>query len=337
MLVKIINDPEVWEQFLKDHPQQNFLQSWSWRNLQERLGKTVLTLGFWEGNQLQGIALLIKEVAKRGVYLSCPGGPILTWDREEMWAAFTKVCRPIAIAQGAWFVRVRPQILESKKHQWLFTKAGWIKAPMHMHAETTWQLDLTSSPEELLARMEKNHRYEIRKAERSRVKIVASNHVGDIKLLYQLQLETARRHKFVPFSKRFLLAEFLSFKQKDQIRLFKAWYHRQPVAVALIIFYGGEAVYHYAAAGEQARQTAAAYALCWQAILAAKKRGLERFNFWGIAPPHKPYHRFAGLNHFKKGFGGREVDLLPAQDLPLSPFYWLTYSFELCRKVYRRL
>ena len=65
--------------------------------------------------------------------------------------------------------------------------------------------------------------------------------------------------------------------------------------------------------------------------------GCNYYNFWGIAPPDKPKHPWAGLSVFKKGFGGFEEAYLHAQDFPISPKYYLNYVVERVRKWRRKL
>jgi len=75
----------------------------------------------------------------------------------------------------------------------------------------------------------------------------------------------------------------------------------------------------------------------WEAILEAKRRDCERFNLWGVAPKDETRHRFASLSVFKRGFGGEEVEYLPAHDLPLTPRYKAIRIFEIFRKRLRRV
>jgi len=68
----------------------------------------------------------------------------------------------------------------------------------------------------------------------------------------------------------------------------------------------------------------AAYLLQWEAIREVKSRGCKLYNFWGISDERRN-HPWAGLTLFKKGFGGFSKEYLLAQDLPLRPFYWLSF------------
>ena len=109
------------------------------------------------------------------------------------------------------------------------------------------------------------------------------------------------------------------------------------LASAFVIFYGNEAVYHYGVSTDANRTMPGAYAVQWRAILEAKQRGMKRYNFWGVAPKNETNHRFAGVSTFKRGFGGNEVQYVPAHDKVLSQKYYLIWILETIRRKLRRL
>lgn len=338
-MVKIIsvNQQQTWERFLFNRPEASFLHSWQWGLLQKKLGRKIFRVGFFDRQQLQGVALLIKQEAKRGNFLECPGGPLIPWSRQIYFNEFVSYCRRLALQEGCAFVRVRPQLPETIINRLLFKKKGFLPSPMHLHAETTLQLDLSKSEEQILQEMRKNTRYLIKKAQKLGVKIIKSTDPQQTDKLYELQLETVRRVHFVPFPKHFFYQEMVNFLPDNKIRLFKAVYQQKILAMALIIFYGKEAVYHYSGSASKYRKIPASYLLQWEAIKEAKARGLKYYNFWGVSPLNRPDHRFAGVSLFKRGFGGGEVNYLHAHDLPIKSIYWLTYFFETMRKYCRRL
>ena len=70
----------------------------------------------------------------------------------------------------------------------------------------------------------------------------------------------------------------------------------------------------------------------------AKRRGMKRYNLWGVAPLENAKHRFYSLSVFKRGFGGEDVSYLPAQDLVINyPKYLINYAVERIRKLRRRV
>lgn len=335
--IKRIRNKKIWEDYVLNHPQVNFLHSFAWGRFQQKLGKKVLRLGVLKDKKLIGVASLIKEEAKRGTYLACPGGPLLKDWRGDDFHFLISYLKKEAAKQKVIFIRIRPQLFDNLKNRKIFKKEGFRDAPMHMHAENTWQLKLKPCEEELLKDMRKNTRYSIRKAKKMGVRVIKSQKLKDIEDFYKLQLQTAKRQHFAPFSLKFLKEQFKEFMRDSQVMLLKAEFRQKVIAMAFFIFYGKEAVYHYAATSELARKIPASYLIIWQAIKEAKKRGLEFFNFWGIASTDDPRHRFAGVTLFKIGFGGFRVDYLHAQDLPLTKRYFLTFIFESLRRLRRRL
>ncbi|HUW21984.1 MAG TPA: peptidoglycan bridge formation glycyltransferase FemA/FemB family protein [Candidatus Bathyarchaeia archaeon] len=337
MELKPVDNKNIWDRFVLSHNPNVFLQSWSWGEFYQALGEKIFRLGFFEKKRLVGVSLLIKEQAKRGTYLSCPGGPLFDWQNQNYFKEFVSYLKNLGKLEKAVFIRVRPSISDNDQNRRFFKKAGFLNAPMHMHAETTWQLDLSSPESELLAGMRKTTRHCIRKATKGKVRILFSRDIRDIKILYRFQLDTAKRHKFVPFSYEFLRKQFEVFTGDNQALLLLAEYQKKIIAVSMIIFYGDTAVYHYSGSTHGASRVPASHLIQWEAIKEAKKRGCRIYNFWGIAPNDNPRHRFAGVTTFKKGFGGQRVNWLHAQDLPLSIRYGVTYCFETLRRVFRHL
>jgi lipid II:glycine glycyltransferase (peptidoglycan interpeptide bridge formation enzyme) len=62
------------------------------------------------------------------------------------------------------------------------------------------------------------------------------------------------------------------------------------------------------AAGGDSR---ANYLLKWEAIRTSRQQGATSYDMWGLAT--------GGIEHFKTGFGGREVHYIGAWDLVLDP------------------
>src|SRR3989344_528302 len=216
---------------------------------------------------------------------------------------------------------------EAKRGQYLIVPGGPI---------IDWQ-----DPEivgEFVRELRKTTRHEIKKAEKEKIKIVTSQDPKEMKNFYDLQLETANRQKFTPFAYEYLHEQFKVFAKNKKAILYKAYFKNKLLALAFIIFYGEEAVYHYGASTQEERDHPGAYLIQWRAILEAKKRGMKRYNFWGVAPLEKTNHRFYGLSIFKRGFGGEDVRYLHAQDFIINyPKYFINYAVETMRKFTRKL
>ncbi len=332
-----ITDKNNWEQNIKLFKEANFLQSWNWGVFQESMGKIITRLLVRHDGNLVGMVQLVREAAKRGTYLSIAGGPLLNWDDENLVSQTFEEIKRIAKEQSAVFIRFRPQSLNSQKLSDTVRKLGAVASQMHLTADLTLQLDLTKSEDEILQQMRKNTRYSIKKAEKDGITTIFSKDKNDIKKFCDFQNDLAKRHGFVPFSYDFLFNQFSSFLDDDQVILIHSFKDDILLASAFIIFYNGEAVYHYGISTPENGKFPGSYACQWAAIKEAKRRGLLKYNFWGIAPEEEKNHRFAGVSIFKRGFGGEEVQYLPSHDIPLSVKYSLTSSFEFLRKKMRKL
>lgn len=335
--VQNISDKQTWEQLIATFPEANFLQSWNWGSFQEQMHKQVTRLAVYESDKVVALVQTVREPASRGPYLSIAGGPLLDWDRPELVLYVLLECKRLASQQKVWFIRFRPQAETSERLQAMVKQAGARFAPMHLTADLTLQLDLTQSTDELLAQMRKNHRNLIRRAERDGITTSVSQDPAEIKTFYEWQCYLAEKHGFVPFSLDFLQKQFQAFVSDNQVLLIHSYQGSELLASAFVLLYNGEAVYHYGVSTPANEKLPGSYAVQWRAITEATERGCKRYNFWGIAPEAEKEHRFAGVSMFKRGFGGFEVAYLPAQDMPVSFLYWVTYLFETLRRKLRNL
>lgn len=346
MEIREVKDKETWEEFVAGQKPHSFLPSWNWGEFNAAMGDKTWRMGIYQpttnDQQLVGAALVIKITARRGTFLFVPHGMITNDQRPktnntEAWNTLIDYLTNLAVQEKCSFIRVSPILKKSGEGGELFKKLGFRRAPMHMHAELLWLLDVTPSEETLLKNMRKTTRYLIKKAQADGVRVVMSDSPEHVLIFNNLYEETARRQRFTAFSRDYLLKEFSAFAQDHQIQVFLAEYNGEFVSGAMIVFYGNAAFYHQGASLNKYPKVAAPYLLQWEIIREVKRRGLEFYNFWGISSDDELNHPWAGLSLFKKGFGGSSEELIPAQDLILSKKYWLTYGIERLRRAKRGL
>jgi lipid II:glycine glycyltransferase (peptidoglycan interpeptide bridge formation enzyme) len=338
IVVKPLGSKDVWENFMELHPEANFLHSWYWGEFHQNIGHDVERRGFYDGDTLIGVLLAIVEPARRGRHVVVPGGPIIDWQNKQLVKAWVAEVRQIAKTSRCVFVRVRPQILDTPDNKKLFRSLGFRASPMHVTADLTSQLDLSKSDDELKKAMRKGTRYEVNRAAKLGIDVKSSADSSLLDEFYDLQIQTAERQHFVPFSKKFLTEQFKTFAEADKVLMYRATHDGKLLAMAFIIFYGQEAAYHYGASTDLARELPGAYAIQMAAIAEARKRGCSRYNFWGVTEHGQTKHRFYGVSVFKRGFGGEDVAYLPAHDLVINKLqYPATFLFETARRKLRKL
>ncbi|MEX2145322.1 MAG: peptidoglycan bridge formation glycyltransferase FemA/FemB family protein [Candidatus Spechtbacterales bacterium] len=352
MSIREIRDKTTWDDFITAQKDHTFLHSWAWGKLNEAEGDKIWHLGFYDDNRLVVVALVIKVHARRGNFLFVPQGPIF----DKNWAnpkseyrntkqiqnhkfqildKLTNHLKQLAQEEGGVaFIRISPLLEESEENKKMFRDLGFRNAPIYMHAETAWQLDITKNEDELMMGMRKNTRNLVRRAQKDGVEIFSGVNDEFIEEFFKLYKQTAGKHGFTPFSKNYIKEEIKAFEGSAKIYLAK--YKGKTLSTAVIVQQGTGAFYHHGASSPDDTKIPAAYLLQWQAILDAKQNGRTRYNFWGIAKNEDDKkHPWHGLTFFKKGFGGYRTDYMHAQDLPLSPKYWLNYLIEKVRLLKR--
>jgi lipid II:glycine glycyltransferase (peptidoglycan interpeptide bridge formation enzyme) len=346
IITQQITDQQTWENYFTTRPEANLLQSWEYGLTYELQGKEILRLGIYtqdsQGEPAQdkliGIALAIKEEAKRGTYLSIPGGPLIDWDDAVVLQQLTPALKTLAEQAGADFIRIRPQALDSEQIREMLKQSGWNKAPVSLEAQHTLTIDLSQTEEEIVSGMRKNTRYEVRKADKIGIKTEISTSDQDLTTFLKYMHELGKKQNFTPFSDQLIRSEFEAFSKSDSVILASSYLDQELLASAFVVFSNQKAAYRYGISTEKNYRLPGAYAVQKRVIQEAKRRGCSHYNLWGgIVPEGVKNHRFSGIDIFKRGFGGKEIFFTPAHDLPLTPKYQLTRAFELARKKLRKL
>ena len=347
MEVKEINNKEIWENFLSECKEKTFLNSWNWGEFQRKEGNKIWRLGAYDNEQIVGGTLIIKVEARRGTFLFVPHGPSAReqgrGNRKQILEVLLEELKKIVKEEGASFIRVASIWERNEENVRIFREIGFKEAPIHMHPEVTWEMDIKPSEENLLMDMRKTTRYLIRQGLKDQdLTIIQSKKIEDVEVFNRLYQATVNRHHFVPFSLDCLKNEFETFLPDNQILTFLARYKDEVIASAIMVFWQKIGFYHHGASSLKYPKVPASYLLQWEAIKEAKKRGCEFYNFWGIADKSEESkdfkkHPWAGLTLFKKGFGGYKKEYVKTQDLILSQKYWLNYIIEKLRKIKRRV
>lgn len=326
--IQEIHDQKTWNDFVLSYPEKTFLHSWQWGEFSRATGEKIWRLGIYGNDKLLGVALVIKIVARRGTFLFCPHGPLIDWTDEVQFSTLIDYLKNLVLKERAHFIRVSP-FLKVDQLRSPASKYGFRPAPIHMHAETTWTLDLTPTEEQLLAAMRKTTRNLVRRAERDGIIIEIGNSEHLVNTFYQLHTQTVERQHFVPFSKKYIIEEVKAFAPNN-ILVAIAKVGETAIAGAIVPLDNVGGYYHHGASVPS--KIPATYLLQWRIIQELKKMGLRYYNFWGIAPTDDPKHPWHGLSAFKQGFGGFRTDYMHAQDLPLSWRYWINYTIESLRR-----
>ena len=311
-------------------------QTKEWEKLQKDLGEETF---FVEEKDFTYLAILKKT--KFGNYLYLPYGPVL--NSKNAYKKAAESLQELAKEKSVTFIRIEPQSPENAR-EWL--KTPNILKSTDLNPAHTWVLDITAEKDEIIKNFSQGTRTRYNQYERKGLSVMATKNPEKIKELVRLQHQVAKDKGINAFSEDYLKAEL----EQPFASLYLVAYNPannqslkdesekvdEPKIIAASLFfdYDGTRYYMQSASDYTYRKLPATVALLTTAIFDAKEKGLERFDFWGIAPDGAPKdHPWAGFTEFKKSFGGFPVEYCGTYDIVLNKSKYKLYN--LARKANR--
>jgi len=326
-----VSDSKQWDQFVQSQDRYSFVQSAKYTWVLETMAEGMDRIGVYLNNRLIALLPLATVAAKRGRYIRLWHGPILSpvaYDVNILEQIFVYL-EGYAKKHKANFVRIHPIGLDKE----VLLERGLYSAPTHnLDAEHTLQLLLNGrTVKDVFAGMRKNTRYYIRKADREETKVITAN--NDFENFYKLLSETAKRQGYTLRNKKYFHRLFEAFNG-DGLTLYFAEVDGEKIGIGLFLDYGKYRFYLEGGMNPQFSKNYPAYAIQGQSIMDAVEKRIEIYDFWGgISPKDQDgvtvkNYPWAGIDLFKRGFGGEEVSMVHPHDLVINSKYWFTWLFE---------
>lgn len=285
----------------------SFLQSPEWERFQRALGRKTWRVG--------GALIIRHNLARRFNYLYSPRPAVDALRADEFFSELQELAR----REESIFFKCDP-LRELQSTRFLFR-------PSHsIQPRETVMVDLTKSEDTILGAMHEKTRYNIRLAERKGVivqQVIATQKRDDVEIFWKLLEETAQRNRFHTHPKAYY-ERLINVASADfSNEFFFARVDRKIIAAAMVNFYlpSRTATYLHGASRAENRNVMAPHLMHWQILQEAKRRGFERYDFWGIDSA-----RWPGLTRFKLGFGGGAVTYPPSFDI-----VWRRFAYALYR------
>ncbi|MFA4833703.1 MAG: peptidoglycan bridge formation glycyltransferase FemA/FemB family protein [Patescibacteria group bacterium] len=317
-----IKDKNKLNDFLAGQKYSQFLQSFLWGEFQAKVGGKVFRLGAEEEGKLAAVATIVKKFLPMGKnYFYCPRGPVgkfqIQNSKQVAELLFYEI-RELARKEEAMFLRFEPET-ELKLENWQIEKT------LDVQPSKTLALDLSKTEDELLRQMHPKTRYNIRLAEKKKIKVVESGIEG-FEEFWQLISQTSERDDFrlhgIDYYKEMIKLG------KDSIKLFFAQSKGKAVSTGIFSFFGNTATYMHGASSDENRNLMAPYALQWEVIKLARTKSYKYYDFFGIDEKKWP-----GVTRFKNGFGGQAIEYPGTFDLIFDSGWYSVY--KMVRKVRR--
>jgi hypothetical protein len=284
-----------WDAAVTAHPQSTIFHSGGWaRVLCDTYGHKPFYIGRFEGRKLAGL-LPVMEVSswltgRRGVSLPftdfCPA---LTGDGCGGWDFYQA-----AMEQG-------------RQRRWKFLEcrgfdAAWSGAEPSI-SFYGHKIDLGAGREKLFEGLAGSVRTGVRKAERLGVKIEFDTGEEAMRTYFKLHCGTRKRHGLPPQPWRFFLNIQRHLLSLGRGFIATARLGRQPLAAAVFLMDGRQALYKFGASDYAAQQTRPNNMVMWAAMQHCAERGLTTLNLGRTSLSN------AGLRRFKLGMGAKEEEI----------------------------
>lgn len=195
-------------------------------------------------------------------------------------------------------------------------KNGYRPTKSGMLPTKTRIVDLRLSDDELLKQMKPKTRYNIGLADRKglQTQIVTGTMLFKDNDLFFRCFETlknnAKRVGWMGMNEKWFTKQMKAFG--DEVYCVMASDNDELLAVLVILVADEVAYYEHNGSTEVGRKLMAPTWCVWQGMQEAKRRGLKRFDFDGVYDERFPLKRWKGFSRFKQGFGGVELEYLPA-------------------------
>ncbi len=330
----VFSEQARWNAFVASSSHRSFLQTWAWGDVQQALGASRFRIVVEDNGKLVAVALVILRSLKMGYsWLYIPRGPIFREGLDERytaraWLALEDKIKSLAREHNAFFVRVDPS-WES------FSVAGWQKASREVQPQHTLLLDLSSPEEEMLAHMHAKTRYNIRVAERKGVQVRFSSSVEDVRTFTAIAKSVTGRTGFSYHPDEYYRAIVEVLGNAGMAELAIAEIKGEAIAAHLMVYADGIATYAHGASMNEHRSVMAPALLYWETIRRAKEKGLQQYDFFGIAPEDAPKdHPWNGITRMKLGFGGTRVSYCGAYDLVLNEALYTMFTITRMAKTF---
>ena len=348
----------------------SFLQSPSWGAVKKGAWAS-RSLGFFEGNELVGTALLLARKAPKisRYFFYVPEGPTLPIEKYD---GALVALKKYAKSEGAFALRIGPMVTRARWEADLIKSAladesitslnditpTFVNPKAHALEHTLKKLGFVASNDDaegfgagqprylyqlpikdksrddLLAGFNQLWRRNIKKSESEGVQIQIGKR-DDLGEFHKVYCETASRDNFTPRPLSYFQQMWDAFntdKAQPDLILFLARWNGVLVAASIYIELGIHSWYLYGASSAYGREVRPSNALQWAMMQRALEKQAHIYDLRGITATLDKSNPHAGLLQFKVGVGGRAIELIGEWDYSINPLLYLAFRAYLNRR-----
>lgn len=261
----------------------------------------------------------------------CSKGPVCDVKNKEVFTSLMEEAKPLVKKHKIFSVKLDPEVLCTDETKAYFKNLGFkVKCGLkHLHdyAQPKFNmlmLNLKGKDEEtVMAELDRDTRYKIRKAERNGVTGYYDNSPEAIAKFHEIYKITAIRDSF-SYRGEDYFQNMLKSVPHENIRVYFTKHEEDVLSAAIAVKSGDKMWYMYGASSNEKRNLYPNYVMQWSMIKWALECGCDRYDFGGIFNIDDD----DGLYRFKKGFCGENglLEYLGEIDMVYGGFSFFAYD-----------
>ncbi len=329
--------PAKWDAFVEARS-GHLLQTASWGMLKSDFGWQHEIIGVENNRLLKAGALVLhrKLPAKLGTISYVPRGPIVDWNDAALVQSLIAALDKSASNQNSILLKLEPDLWDDEGTRAMLGAYGFQVSKQTVQPPSTVTIDITSSEEDILARMSQSTRRKVRLPYRRDISF-RQGRFEDIDSFGQLIDTTGDRDNFGVHSTAYYQRAFDLFAPEHCVLLL-ASFEETDVAGLMAFSMGTRSWYLYGASSNHERNRMSTYGIQLEAIRWAKAKGCGEYDLWGIpdeteetleAQFKERRDGLWGVYGFKRGFGGNIKKTVGAWDKVYRPMAYLPYQMAL--------
>lgn len=328
---------DSWDAYVRAHQRATYLQTSAWARVKAATGWSATHVGSRGGT----VGAFGAQVLTRPIpllpwrFAYAPRGPLAdAWNADTHWAwaqALRAAAQPARPLERAAIVRMDPEVEDGPEIRAALEGSGWRRAH-EMQPRRTRIVDLTAEESAIWSDLRKKWRQYVNKARSGGVVVRDVDPTAEtdaFDTFYRVMRDVSKRTALPLRSAATFRAVWEAFAANGESRLLFADGPSGDVqAVLLLVRCGAHVVEPYGGMTDVGAESRANYLLKWEALRTSRERGATSYDMWGLIG--------SGIDFFKEGFGGREVEYVGAWDLALSPVGAAAFrAGERGRQLYR--
>ncbi len=298
-----------WDALVLGFPDHCVYQCFGWGEYKARYGwMAVRMVAIEEGRTVALAQVLVRQYPGKVALGWVPGGPL--GSSQAFRNGFAMALKSVLRVRHLY---CRINSLAEKSNDSLADAPGqgWCRPTSPLLSGKSMEVDVALPEKSWLASINSKHRYYVKKSSSAPLVWMHGDDAAlrrDFAMLTR-QLSLAKKADLAETTVEMLDA--LSTCLSGSVLVLIGYFENLPVTGCLTLVLGGKAYYASAATVGEGRKLSAAYSMVAKLREILNHDGVAFFDFGGINPESDGA---SGVDHFKKGFGSRQIDYIGEWD-----------------------